>query len=335
MSNVSRCLYALSSAIFGLTILAGCSANASSGGSIATVNGQNISRSDFDSKLEGGPQARQILNTMVQSILIDQYAKDNNITVPAADIKKKEDEIRSKYPPGQFDAILKQQNLTEADVQNILREQLILSAAVDKKINITPAQIKDYLDKNHATLDKPEQAKAKHILVADVGKANQIEAQLKGLSGKALDDKFAELAKQYSTDPSSKDKGGELDWFQKGQMVPAFQAAAWSQPIGVVGPPVKSPFGYHIIVVEGRKPATKASLANSTDPIRDLLKQQQEQQMLGPFLQGLRSKASITVLDPRLQDAIATPAPAAASAAPAASPAAAPAASAKASPDKD
>jgi foldase protein PrsA len=329
MSNVSRCLYTLSTAVLGLSLVAGCSANASSSGSVATVNGQSISRSDFDGKLEGGPQARQILNTMVQGILIDQYAKDNNITIPDADIKKKEDEIRSKYPPGQFEAILKQQNLTEADVQNILREQLILSAAVDKNIHITDAQIKDYLDKNHATLDKPEQAKAKHILVADLKTADSIEAQLKGLSGKALDDKFAALAKQYSTDPSSKDKGGELDWFQKGQMVPAFQAAAWSQPIGVVGPPVKSPFGYHIIVAEGRRPATKATLASAHDQIRDTLKNQQEQQMIGPFLQQLRAKANIVVNDDRLKDAIPTAPPAApASAAPASAAPAAPSASA-------
>jgi foldase protein PrsA len=266
---------------------------------------------------------------MVQGILIDQYAKDNNIQIPDSEITKKENEIKSKYPPGQFEQILKQQNLTESDVRNILREQLVLSAAVDKNIHITDAQIKDYLNKNHATLDKPEQAKAKHILVADLKTANMIESQLKGLSGKALDDKFAALAKKYSTDPSSKDKGGELGWFQKGQMVPAFQSAAWSQPIGVVGPPVKSPFGYHIIVSEGRKPAQKATLATSHDEIRDTLKQQQEQMMIGPFLQQLRAKANIVVYDDRLKDAIppaVTPTPSGApSAAPSAGPGKSPA----------
>jgi len=314
MFNPSRYLAGLLTAAFGLALLAGCSANASGGGDIASVNDQKIARTDFDSKLEAGPQARQILNSMVQGVLIDQYAKANNITIPDADIQKKEDDIKSKYPPGQFEQILKQQNLTENDVKQILREQLILSAAVDKNIHISDAQIKDYLSKNHATLDKPEQAKAKHILVASLKQANDIEAQLKGLSGKALDDKFQALAKQYSTDPSSKDKGGELGYFQKGQMVPAFQQAAWSQPLGIVGPPVKSPFGYHIILVEDRKPATVATFASAHDQIRDLLKQQQEQMAIGPFLQQLRAKANIVVFDDRLKDAIPpaqTPAPAA------------------------
>jgi parvulin-like peptidyl-prolyl isomerase len=111
---------------------------------------------------------------------------------------------------------------------------------------------------------------------------------------------FAELAKKFSTDPSSKDKGGELGFFSKGQMVPAFQAAAFSQPIGVVGPPVKSPFGYHIIVVEERKPAHVATMANSGDKIRKLNAQKQQQQ-IPLFLQGLRAKAKIDIYDRQAQ----------------------------------
>jgi foldase protein PrsA len=308
MSNASRYLSGLATAALGLSLLAGCASSAQ-GGDIASVNGQKVSRSEFDSKLEGSPQARQVLVSLVQGMLIDQYAKDNNITVPDADIQKKEDEIKSKYPPGQFEQILKQQNLSEADVRNILRQQLIIERAVGKNVTITDAQIKDYLAKNHATLDKPQQVRARHILVADLKKANDIEAQLKGLSGKALDDKFQDLAKKYSTDPSSKDKGGELGFFQKGQMVPSFQDAAYAQKIGVVGPPVKSPFGYHIIQVEERKPATVASLANSHDQIRDTLKQQQEQTQIPQFLQTLRSKANIVVYDDRLKDAFPSPPP--------------------------
>ncbi len=178
MSNPSRLLWGLSSALLGAALLAGCS-NGGGGASIASVNGENISKTQLDSKLEDSAASKQVLNTIVQGMLIDQYAKDNNITVPAADIKKKEDEIRSKYPPGQFDAILKQQNLTEADVQDILRQQLVLEAAVGKNVKITDAQIKDYFDKNHQTLDKPEQIRAKHILVADPKTAAMIEQQLR------------------------------------------------------------------------------------------------------------------------------------------------------------
>jgi foldase protein PrsA len=303
MSNVSRVAAGLWAGAIALIVLAGCTQSAAtSGGDIASVNGEKISKAQFDSKLEGSPTARQVLNSLVQTVLVDQYAKDNHVDVSDADVQKKEDDIKSKYPAGQFDMLLKQQNLTDDDVKKILRQQLVLQKAVDKDIKVTDKQVKDYLEKNHATLDKPEQVRARHILVADKKTADMIEQKLKGGA------KFEDLAKQYSTDPSSKDKGGELGFFSKGQMVPAFQDAAFSQKIGAIGPPVKSPFGFHIIQVEERKKASVATLANSADQIRDQLRQQQEQLEMPAFMQELRGKAKIEVYDDRLKDAI-PPAP--------------------------
>jgi len=310
-----RVSLALATALFGAA-LAGCSSGSSGGGGdVATVNGDHITRADFDAKLESGPQGKAILNQMVQTDLIDQYGRDNHVDISDADVQKREDEIKAKYPPGQFDQILKSQNLTETDVQRILREQLIVEKAVSASVHVSDSDVEAYLTKNHATLDTPEQVRAKHILVADPNTAAMIEAKLKAGGD------FAALAKQYSTDPSSKDKGGELGFFSKGQMVPAFQAAAFSQKVGVVGPPVHSPFGYHIIVVEEKKPAQVATLANSRDKIVKLLTQQQQGAQVPQFLAQLRAKANIVILDDKLKDALppAVPEPAASAAASAAS----------------
>jgi foldase protein PrsA len=290
---------------------AGCSGGSSTG-AVASVNGQDISRAEYDAKLEAGPQGKAVLTQLVQGALIDQYAKDNHVDVSDADVDKKIDDYKSKYPAGQFDSILKSQNLTMDDVRKIVRQQLTVTKAVDGNVKVSDADIKTYLDKNHATLDTPEQVQAKHILVADLATANKVEAELKAGAD------FAAEAKKYSTDPSSKDKGGDLGFFGKGQMVPSFQAAAFSQPIGVVGPPVKSPFGYHIIVVEAKKPKTVATLANSGDKIKAQLMQTQEQQQIPQFLAGLRSKANIQIYDDKLKDAL-PPAPPAPAATPAAS----------------
>jgi foldase protein PrsA len=303
-----RALAGLATLALGITV-AGCSSGAASGGgdSIATVNGTSISRADYDAKLESSPQGKSIFNQMVQGLLIDQYAKANNINISDADVAAKEDDIKSKYPPGQFEQILKSQNLTEADVQRILRQQLVVEKAVGANVKVTDADIKAYLDKNHATLDTPEQVRARHILVADLATAQKVEAQLKAGA------KFEDMAAKYSTDPSSKIKGGELGFFSKGQMVPAFQDAAFSQPLNVVGPPVKSPFGYHIIEVEEKKPAQIATLASAHDKIKALLTQQQDQQQIPQFLSSLRAKANIQISDDKLKDALppAVPAPAA------------------------
>jgi foldase protein PrsA len=296
MPNRNRPSLALMSGVLGL-ILTGC-ATAAGGDDLASVNGEKLSRAEYLTKLESTQQAKSILNQMVQSALVEQYAKDQSIQIPDSDVRKKEDEIKARYPAGQFDTILKQQNLTENDVKRILRQQLIVEKGVGKDIHIANADIKAYLDKNHTLLDKAAQVRARHILVADEKTAAEVEAKLKGGA------KFDAVAKQYSTDPSSKDKGGELGFFSKGQMVPAFEAAAFSQPIDVVGPPVKSPFGYHIIEVEERKPASVATMANSTDQIKETLMHQQEQTLIPQFLQGLRTKAAIKIDDPLLKDAL-------------------------------
>ncbi len=299
------------------TVLLAASLTAcASGGAIATVNGQSISKASFDNKLEGSPAALSTLQQMVREMLINQYAQKNNIDVTDAQIAAKEDQIKANFPPGSWDDMLKSRGLTEADVHSALRTQIIIDQAVGKGVNVSDAAIKAYFDKNHAQFDVPAQVQARHILVPDLKTAEKVEADLK--AGKS----FAAEAQQYSTDPGSKDKGGELGTFRRGQMVPAFDKAAFSQPVGVVGPPVKSPFGYHVIEVEKRTPEVKATLANTKDKIAELLRQQQEAPLIQPFLMDLQSKANIQINDPRFSAAFPSPPPSAAPAAPAASPAA-------------
>jgi foldase protein PrsA len=314
MSKALRITVGLAGLLMG-TSFAACSG----GGAVATVNGQPISRSTFDARLESSPMGRTVLQQLVQETLIDQYAKSNNLTVTSAELDARENQIKANFPSGSWDEMLKARGLTEADVRSALREQLVLDKALAKDVTITPAQINDYFKKNHASFDKPEQVSARHILVPSLALANQIEADLK--SGQ----QFADLAKKYSTDPGSKDKGGDLGQFRRGQMVPAFDKYAFSAPIGAISPPIKSPFGYHIIQVESRTPGQKASVASATPQILDTLRQQQEAPLIQPFLQGLQQKATIVVNDAQFAGLFPSPppvpgAPAAASA-PANSPA--------------
>ena len=286
---------------FGL-LLTACNSN--SGGAIATVNGQAISRSTYDTKLEASQAGKGVLNQLIQSDLIDQYATENHIDPTSAQINDELNKLKARYPNGQFDAIVKQNGMSDADVRNILRQQLVLQQAVAKRIPpITSAQVAAFFKQNHAMLDKPEQVRARHILVPDLKTAQMVEAKLKAGGD------FAALAKQYSADPASKDKGGELGFFGHGQMVQPFDAAAFSMPVGKISAPVKSPFGYHIIQVEEKKPAIKATIGGSDAQIRQTLLQQAEQQQIQPFLQELRSKATISVSDPRFSDLASTPLP--------------------------
>jgi foldase protein PrsA len=322
MSRIHRGAAALS-AVALCASLAACAGGAG-GGNVASVNGQAITRADFDHKLESSPAAKQVLTQQVQQALIDQYARDKKIEVTQAEIDKKETETKAKFPAGQFEQILKQQSLTEQDVQNILKQQLVLEKAIAPQIHVSETDIKAYFDKNRAMFDKPAQVRARHILTVDAAKANEVLAKLK--AGGSWD----ALAKQYSTDPSSKDKGGELGFFGRGQMVPPFEKAAFAANVNQIVGPVKSPFGYHVIQVEEKKPATRAALATVHDQIKQQLTQQQQAQQVPLFLQQLRANAKIEIYDDRYKSAFpesspTPPASPAATAAPAAAASPAPA----------
>jgi foldase protein PrsA len=318
MPNLQRVVASVATGALCLS-LAACANGGGSGGDIASVNGQKISRSTFYSKLEGTPQAKGQLAQMILADLIDQYAKDKKIDVSDAEIQKKEDELKTSMGPDRFAQAVKAQNFSEADVHAILRQQIVQQKAVEPQVHVSESDIKAYFDKNHASLDLPAKVRAAHILVADLKTANDVEAKLK--SGAKFDD----MAKQYSTDPSTKDKGGELGFFTQPQMVPQFSAAAFGAPVGTITAPVKSPFGFHIIKVEEKTPAVKATLANKHDMIRDQLKQQQEGAQMPAFLAQLRQGAKIDIYDDKLKDALPPAPPPVASPAPAASAAATPA----------
>lgn len=294
---------AIASLVIGVALTA-----CSGGGSVVTVNGEPISKSDFYARLADSPAARPVFQQLVQQTLLEQYAKNSNIAVTSTEIDAKENEIKANFPGDTWNQMLQARGLSEDDVRSFLKDQIILDKALAKDIKITPAQIKDYFDKNHARFDKPAHVTARHISVPNLAMAKQVEAGLKAGQN------FADLAKQYSVDPGAKDTGGELTDIPKGQMTPGFDKYAFSAPIGQISPPIKTPFGYQIILVQSRTPAQKATLANSTSQIVEQLRQQQEGPLTGPFLQGLQQKADIKVSDSRFYGLFPTPPPAAASA---------------------
>jgi len=279
--------------------------------SIVTADGYSVTKGELDAKLESMPTANEVLNTMVQQDLIFKYAKDNNITVSDAQVQAKINEIKQRMSDQQLQDALKQQGMTETDLENLMREQIIVTTAVDKQINISNAQMQDYLNKNHALLDQPKQVRARHILVSDQKTADMIEGKLKSGGD------FASLAKQYSSDPGTKDKGGELGFFTQGAMVKEFSDAAFSMKVGQISAPVHSPYGWHIIQVEEIKPAMVATLANSSDKIKQQMDGAQEQMLVPQFIDKLKSTAQITVNDPQFSSAFPSPVPTIAPAAPA------------------
>lgn len=123
-------------------------------------------------------------------------------------------------------------------------------------IEIPPADVRAYYDDNPDEFTVEEQVRARHILLrvgdqrSDEEARSQLEAVRRRLEG---GEDFGAVAQEVSGDPGSKDRGGELGFFGRGQMVPEFEEAAFSAQVGELVGPVRSAHGYHLIEVEERR----------------------------------------------------------------------------------
>lgn len=143
-------------------------------------------------------------------------------------------------------------------------------------------------------------ATVRHILVMTQGKteAEKAEARkkLEGLLARAkAGEDFAELAKQYSEDPGSKDKGGLYEDFGRGLMVKPFEDAAFSVPVGEISGVVETTFGYHIIKVIERKKETR-SFEEVRPELETRLKQDKQGTTVQDYIQGLKDKAQFKLI---------------------------------------
>ena len=166
---------------------------------------------------------------------------------------------------------------------------------VYSNVKVDEKSVKDYFTKNADKFIKPSRAKARHILVKTKKEAEDIIAQLKGLKGAALTKKFIELAKAKSTGPSGKD-GGKLGWFGKRQMVKPFSDATFALNKGeITKKPVKTQFGYHVILLEDKEIGKKATLAEVKPQIENALKMEKFRKKVTSIAKELKKGAKITI----------------------------------------
>ena len=187
----------------------------------------------------------QIMEKMITEEMIRQYMVEQNTELDTAGIdetyKEFEEDINSNeemktfYDENEIGEAFIRKQLEMEDYLNKFKEQTLEELGLDEA---SLAEIYDgYVVK----------VRARHILVS----TKEALAEVQGKLDEGAD--FEELAKEYSVDTNSGVNGGELGYFGRGDMVPAFEEAAFSQPVGIVGEPVESDYGYHLIVVEDRK----------------------------------------------------------------------------------
>jgi parvulin-like peptidyl-prolyl isomerase len=286
---------------------------------VAVVNGVEIRQSAVNERLDkvmgmmGGrmpvdqqAQFRQqfgqrVLEDMVMQTLLLGAADKAKVEVSAADVAKALKEL--PLPPGQtLEQACQAQGLNKAefekDIATGLKIQKLLEKQTTGVAEVTDADVKKFYIENKPRMAQPETVTARHILVKfEQGADDKAKAQAKekaeGLRKQLQNGAdFAKLAKEHSDDPGSKNTGGEYT-FPRGQMVPAFESAAFTQPLKEIGPLVETPFGYHIIQTLSKNAPKTPDFDEVKGDIRKHLENQGKGQVVQKYIEALRSKADI------------------------------------------
>jgi len=253
-------------------LVAGCfggNDNKDTGATLATVNGTSVKESRIADQLAQIPQnilqgreaeiRRQLLDRVIDQELVAQEAKRLDI------------EEDADY----------QQRL------KLMTLQLKADAVMARKVSesVTPQALEAAYSARREQLAFPA-VKAKHILVPTEAEANAIIAI-------ATPANFSQLAKERSKGPSAQ-QGGDLGWFRREAMIPAFASVAFNTPVGTVAKsPVKTQFGYHVVLVEERNDKYLPPL----DQVAPQLREELGQTVLQGYLTELRKNATITYAD--------------------------------------
>ncbi len=179
---------------------------------------------------------------------------------------------------------------------NYLKRRALRELYFEKviKASVTDADARKIYDDQVKLLKPEEEVSARHILVETEAEAKALKEKL----DKGAD--FAQLAKENSKDPGSKDDGGNLGYFGHGQMVPQFEDVVFKLKKGEVSEPVKTQFGWHLVKLEDRRTKQPPAFEIVKDRIVQSLLLQKAQKTAVE----LRAKAKIEVIDPEIKKSV-------------------------------
>jgi len=250
-----------------------------------------------------------VLEKMIKLELLSQESKKAGVSVSSADIDNELKGYKKGFADDKaFAKALSGAGITEAVLRKQIGKNLTIQKFIDTKfkgkVQVTEQEAKDFFNSNQDKFNLPEMAHARHILItaketepkADKDRKRAKLVQIKKQLKDGAD--FAELAKQYSDCPS-KERGGDLGFFPRGQMVKPFDQAVFKMMPGDISDIVETEFGYHLIKLEEKKPAKTVSFDEAKAKITAYLTQEKITANIEAFIAEAKSKATIKILSPQ------------------------------------
>ncbi len=268
-------------------ILAIATAGVVYAGTVVTVNGKNITDREVQEVLMQGTQGRFNQLPPEKQTELSQRVIDGLISqeLVFADAKKMGVLDSAEYK-SELEIVLERIKVQLASK--------VWEKRQFEKVKVAEKDVKAYYKAHPEEFSEKPKVRASHILLKTEAEAKSVTKELSGLKDGALNAKFAELAKAKSTGPSGP-KGGDLGFFGEGQMVPAFNDAAFAMKKGeVTKTPVKSQFGYHVILVVDKQEGKDLPYKEVQGFIDQKLKVEAFKEQMQAKMDELKKKATIT-----------------------------------------
>ena len=281
---------------------------------VTSIKATAVARGQVMSPDQQLTMERQLLDRLIQIKILLLKAGDTEKAKGRETCAKRMENIKTRTGSEEtLNRQLKSVGMTQEDLRRRMTEEATAEAVLEREldIHVNEVDIKKYYDDNGARFQQPEMVRASHILLSTKDPATQAELteaqkaakhkQMEEILKRArAGEDFAKLAKDYSEDPGSKDKGGEYT-FPRGQMVKEFEATAFSLNTNQVSDIVTTQFGYHIIKLLEKIPAKKIELAKVNQDILDYLKGEQVQKLLPKYMEKTTKAEGVEILDEKLK----------------------------------
>lgn len=254
---------------------------------VAKIGSKKITVSDFN-RIIGyfDPQRQQLLESNQQ--LKETFLKQMIQSMVIAEIAKKED----------FDKDPAMNEKWQFYKDSFLANEYLRSK-IATQVSVQEEDVKKYYETHRDEFKTPEMVRASHILIrADKNSSEEDKKKAKEKAEELLKkiksgEDFAKLASEFSDDPGSKTKGGDLGFFQKGRMIKPFEEAAFALKPGEVSGIVETQFGYHIIKVEERKEASIEPYEKVKESIQNDLLQERTRTKVNEFIEKAMKDANV------------------------------------------
>lgn len=266
------------------------------------------------------------LEDLIADRLFQRQVKDLNIDIGEPEIKLAIDDVlkQNRFEnESQLEDALETQGLSFEEYKENLRHQLaqmkLVNLKVRSKVKVGDDEVKRRYAELTAANDGEEELSAAHVLVKVAPDASPAEVQAARAKAQAIavraraGEDFTALAKELSEGPS-KDEGGDLGWFRRGEMTRELEQAAFAMKDNQVSEPVRTRFGFHVVKVTGRRAVAQKPLEEMQDEIRDRLYREEMDRQTQRYLDELKKDAVIDYKIPELKKspvAAVAPAPAA------------------------